>query len=966
MNEPPWLRAATRAERATGDATAPPWWEHVASILAPGTSPSIRDRDDATDADTVRGALRLVAPFVRSAQRELRAHPSAGEAAVRSLTKALAEELIELTRPAVTLDLVAARFAGGWEDGELERESAAHLRELGRAEGARALLDAHPGLARMLADRTRLACDASCELMDRVAADLPRVRDAVLGGEDPGAVTALDLAGDAHDGGRRVARVRFEHGACAVIKPRSMTADAAFANLLTALSELGFEPRFAPLATFEAGPRHGWQAWAQPATCTSRAELTRYFRRLGGQLAILHSLQATDMHQENVLACGEHPMLVDLETVLHPRLGGARAVVVDPLIAETGLDCVLRVGLLPRADVAFGVDISGLGRDPEGEHLAEQVEWAGTGADARLVARRLRLEPGDNAPRLDGRAVRPQEHVDALAAGFGDAWDLLARNHARLLAPGGALDAFGGATTRVVLRPTKVYADLVRRQSRDLATLDDGHAREDALGVLWRGAQRRPELRVAAPAEFHDLWLGDVPKITTTPGSFDGAHHALGALPGMLRPRRAPSPEIVRRLDDRDRERQLSFLRSSVLAAAQGAGADADAVARSVPAGSAQQVGDRLAILALHDDEDATAGWLAPVAVPPAGARVLRPVGSDLRHGQAGIALLLGLLQERVTGVPVGGCPGTLVAKAGRRLGMQLAAAGELDDEHRGGALFVLSRLRDVPGHGELVRSLAARRGAASPAGTAWLVLGLAATAGPRDTRSRRDAAAPCHAELRDRLEAVASELAGAPPTILAALALAAAAACLPGEAGPLLAGAAATAARALAGRSALVRVAGLAAATRATRAVGVDGATGADGTAAPPVGDLREELVEAVASLGSGDLAGAGVTARRFAAPAVLCAAAAALGGRSGAPALDRARRLRDELAAVPPSFQGGAESPTLEDGLAGIGLGWLALDANATAIDTLIAVWAAREDAQLAAAESSARRSSSPSAKP
>lgn len=914
MNEPPWWRAATLAERAAADGAPPAWWEHFEATLAPGTRSTIRDRDDDADADVARGALRLVAPFARRAHRTLRAHPSATNPAARSLALALAEELAELSRPAVVLELVAARAAGGWREDEVQRESAARLRELGGAEDARVLLEAHPSLARMLVERTRMALEAGRELLDRVAAEQPRVRDELLGGENPGAVAAIALAGDSHAGGRRVARISFQSGARAVLKPRSLVADRAFADLLGALNELGFEPAFQPLATLETGSDHGWQAWAQPASCSSSAELERYFRRLGGQLAVLHALRATDMHQENVLACGEHPALVDLETVLHPRLGGERAGVVDPLIAETGLDCVLRVGLLPRADVAFGVDISGLGRDPEGDHEADQLAWVGEGADARLVARRLRLEPGDNAPRLGASPIRPHEYLHALATGFSDAYVRLAAHRERLLAPGGALAAFAGVTTRVVLRPTKVYVDLLRRQSLDLSGLDDGRARDEALDIVWRGAGRRPELRIAAPAERHDLWLGDVPRFTTTSGSCDGAHHALGRLPAMLAPQRAPGPDVVRRLTDRDLERQLSFLRGSVLAAASGA--DGAAVeAHSIQASSAREVAERLEILALCQQD--LAGWLAPVVRPPAGARVLRPIGPDLRHGQAGIVLFLDLLGRHG--------PQALGEAASRRLAALLAEGAELTTEQRGGLLLALGGRDDVLGRTELVRALSAPTVAEDPDGLANFVLGLSAAA-----------AAARDADLRARLEDAATALAGAggSPTVMAALALAAAAARL-GDDGGRLAAAARTSAEAVdPSRASLARVAALTA------------------TAPGAPAALLRDLGEAVRRLSPDGVAPASAvpTARRFTAPVILRAAAAALGGSDGAHALALAEPLVAALSTQRSRFEGGVETPILDGGLAGIGLGWLALDGNRYAGRALVAAWASRQDARQA----------------
>jgi hypothetical protein len=152
---------------------------------------------------------------------------------------------------------------------------------------------------------------------------------------------------------------------------------------------------------------------------------------------------------------------------------------------------------------------------------------------------------------------------------------------------------------------------------------------------LWRGARRRPDLRRAAAAEHHDLWRGDVPRITTKPGSQDGFHHAVGRIPGMLAPERAPAPDVVARLDELDLERQQAFVVASLHATA------AEPAAPVIPRGyrSAADVARRLAVLALREGD--RAGWLTAVDAPQHSGRVLRLAGPGLADGHAGIALFL-------------------------------------------------------------------------------------------------------------------------------------------------------------------------------------------------------------------------------------------------------------------------------------------------------------------------------------
>ena len=51
-----------------------------------------------------------------------------------------------------------------------------------------------------------------------------------------------------------------------------------------------------------------------------------FFRRAGAWLALFHVFVGVDMHQENIVATGSHPVPIDLEMILQAadtRIGGA-------------------------------------------------------------------------------------------------------------------------------------------------------------------------------------------------------------------------------------------------------------------------------------------------------------------------------------------------------------------------------------------------------------------------------------------------------------------------------------------------------------------------------------------------------------------------------------------------------------------------------------------------------------------
>jgi len=627
----------------------PAWWtalERAAAAERPREHPP---------GTFVEGCVALVEPLARAAREELAgavgevlAHaPEEVSDAVRPLIRILRGELAALCLPVLQLELQAEQVSAALARPPRTNAADGFVHELGHPGRLAQVLGEHPGLARLLGARTRLAVAAGAELIERLAADWDALRFTLLSGGGPGRLTDVRALGDSHDGGRRVLALEFAGGARIAYKPRSAQVDAAWNGLLEWLSgEGGFAPGFKPLELL-VRDGYAWQEWALPAGCADRAAVDRYFRRLGAQLAVLYALRATDMHQENVVACGEHPQIVDLETLFQPRLGASAADRLDPLIAETGLDCVLRVGLLPQVNPLFGADIGGLGRDPAAHAAVEQDMWhAGPDGEPRFGALRMELGCGENVVTVAGDPVRAHEHVEALAAGFADAHALLERHAAELLARDGALSAFEGAQVRVVPRPTRVYAVLLGQLGADIAALDDGLDAERVLNALWLHAESRPELGALAPAEHHDLWRGDIPKLTTTPGSADGHHHVLGRLEELFTPHQASHPADVRRLDASDRARQVAFLRQSVVGAAAGL----KPIRRPAPAPTAPAdaqrlraaalgIARRLALLALRDG--GRAGWLAVQRVDGHPGGYLRVTRTGLMEGQAGIALFL-------------------------------------------------------------------------------------------------------------------------------------------------------------------------------------------------------------------------------------------------------------------------------------------------------------------------------------
>jgi type 2 lantibiotic biosynthesis protein LanM len=588
----------------------------------------------------------------------------------------------KLTRT-VALEVNVARLQGRLTGDDPRARFDDFLRLLHQGGGLDALLGEYPVMARQLVGAVDNWLEGGLEFLARLAADWGGLRAAFSPCQDPGPLAALvGGAGDFHQGGRCVQLLTFRSGLRLVYKPKPLAVDAHFQELLAWLNGRGDFPPFRALRVLDRGP-YGWTEYARPERCRTAAEVARFYRRQGGYLALLYALEATDFHSENVIAAGEHPVLVDLEALFHPRLGAeASGGPAERALAES----VLRVGLLPErvgaSDRVAGVDVSALGGRAGQLSPRPVARWSGFATDEmRVVRRHVALEGSDNRPTLDGVPADAAAHLGELTAGFAEVYRVLLAHRAELA--GGPLRRFLGDEVRVVVRSTRTY-NTVLRTSLHPDLLRDALERDRFLDWLWLPVGDQPHLARLIALERADLLRGDVPKFTTRVGSRDLFGSRGERLPDFFGPgEAADAPHRLGRLSPQDLERQLGFIRAAFATLPLGKARDtwkgsrlAPAAAPATPAAlvaAARRVGGRLGELALRDGD--AVGW---VGLDIAGdvEWQLRPAGFDLYSGAAGIGLFLAYL-----GAATGEAAYTDLARAAlRAVRRQLAATARLND----------------------------------------------------------------------------------------------------------------------------------------------------------------------------------------------------------------------------------------------------------------------------------------------
>ena len=337
------------------------------------------------------------------------------------------------------------------------------------------------------------------EMFARLAADRDTLRERLWDGADPGRLTRVrGDAGDRHAGGHSVALLHFEGGQAAVYKPKDMRHGTAYMDLVSHLNRYAAAHPDAGLldlptrtvlprsdhgddglgGTLTAGceTEYGWEELVPADPCADRDGFARFYRRLGMTIRLMQLLEGRDLWADNLLACGEHPVITDLECLLYPRVRTPPALPAG----QSGLldlleTTVVRTAMAAQPWVAAkdqpALDIGCLTR---------AGGWAGD-PDA------LTLPLPPYRPVHEGETADPWQYTAEVVEGYRAAHRALYAMRDELADADGPLAGFRGVWVRYIWRHTWDGYKIINASTSPLA-LTDGATRETVIAGALRGA----------------------------------------------------------------------------------------------------------------------------------------------------------------------------------------------------------------------------------------------------------------------------------------------------------------------------------------------------------------------------------------------------------------------------------------------------------------------------------------------
>jgi type 2 lantibiotic biosynthesis protein LanM len=407
----------------------------------------------------------------------------------------LISQLAKVVSRTLVLEMHVAKHRGLLQSETPKQRYQDYIRLLSDPKFAYQLLTEYPVLARKLIIITENWASAFIEFVNRLVVDYPALCENFSSNISLGKFQSIGSeSGDSHKSGRSVIIVNFTSGNKVVYKPRSISIEQHFQELLTWFNKKSNKLNFKTLKIIER-ESHGWVEFVSYKKCNSHIQLQQFYFQLGALQAVLYSLKATDFHYENFIAFGNQPVAIDLETLFQTKITGH--------LNSTDSFNVLDIGMLPTSlSDENTLDVSGMGANKK--DVVETDAWTKLQTD-ELILGKGKHSAKEMLSNPSGDTCA-SNFINEITNGFVAIYQLINDASTDFVGENGLLNRFIGDVSRLVFKDTQTYADLLW-ESYHPTFLRCGLQTNKLLDHLW-GVARHEKL---ISSEVSDIINNDIP-----------------------------------------------------------------------------------------------------------------------------------------------------------------------------------------------------------------------------------------------------------------------------------------------------------------------------------------------------------------------------------------------------------------------------------------------------------------------
>ncbi|ADL53889.1 type 2 lanthipeptide synthetase LanM family protein [Clostridium cellulovorans] len=329
------------------------------------------------------------------------------------------------------------------------------------------------------------------EILVNTSKNMCRIQSDVNSNIELGKLINIEFAlGDTHCRGKSVAKLIFEN-TIIYYKPRNSIIDNKFQSVLNLINEKGIlSGRKYRVMNIHGTSECGWFENIKYEECRSIDNVHDYYLKIGGLIGILYFFNATDFHHENIIACAENPMLIDLESIFSVEM---KSKVFDENSAYNNAieylkSSVQSIGILPNklhiGDLDDKYETGGIVYKEKQVAPIKSLKVVNDASDGiRTELVNSIIEGNLNAPKYNGNIINPKEYVEDIKEGFRLVYKWILGNKKEFIEF--VETSFSETKIRIILKPTFMYAQInsIAKHPNFMSSEDENELINARIGI---------------------------------------------------------------------------------------------------------------------------------------------------------------------------------------------------------------------------------------------------------------------------------------------------------------------------------------------------------------------------------------------------------------------------------------------------------------------------------------------------
>lgn len=274
--------------------------------------------------------------------------------------------------------------------------------------------------------------------------------------------------GDTHNKGKSVVKIIFNTDIVLIYKPHNLDIDKKYYEFIKWINNLKIlknskeDLLASKIYTINDS---GWAEFIEHIECKNEKNVKDFYYKTGRLLCLLHTLNGNDMHNENIIAHKDTPVLIDLETLMHPDIHSDYLVesAIEVSLKEAR-ESVTSTHLLPSKIINSNnekiLEIGGLGasKEQEAPFKGKFVENYGTD-EVKIIKKYGKILPKNNNPIYKNKIIDSKLYKKEIIEGFKDIYVWILKNRDKYINK--VKEIFRESEIRILYRATNVYAQLL-------------------------------------------------------------------------------------------------------------------------------------------------------------------------------------------------------------------------------------------------------------------------------------------------------------------------------------------------------------------------------------------------------------------------------------------------------------------------------------------------------------------------